>query len=96
MGVYPCPGCGAFFVSVTMSQAPHAPDCPFSSARRDTATTDDFEAAGCMVAEMRATLMPDGKVRAVFFLTKEQRHELAAHPAKYPNGIVGRATPGRP
>jgi hypothetical protein len=28
VGVYPCKHCGAPFVSVTMTQEPHAPDCP--------------------------------------------------------------------
>jgi hypothetical protein len=30
MGVYPCKHCGALFVSVNMSQQPHAAGCPFS------------------------------------------------------------------
>lgn len=28
MGLYPCPHCGALFVSVNMTQEPHAPGCP--------------------------------------------------------------------
>ena len=28
MGIYPCRGCGALFISVNMTQEPHAPGCP--------------------------------------------------------------------
>jgi hypothetical protein len=28
MGIYPCRGCGALFISVNMTQEPHAPTCP--------------------------------------------------------------------
>ena len=34
MGVYPCRGCGALFISVNMTQEPHAPGCPVAELNK--------------------------------------------------------------
>jgi|HubBroStandDraft_2_1064218.scaffolds.fasta_scaffold07824_4 hypothetical protein len=34
MGVYPCRGCGALFISVNMTQETHSPKCPYLECAR--------------------------------------------------------------
>lgn len=79
MGVYPCPGCGALFVSVNMTQAPHAPDCAFLATSENSVEDVPVERPSPERAAWLLSLVSSiGRLKIDAFQYEELRAEAVA------------------